>query len=160
MVGNRHSRAGSGGAGKSGGDRRSHPGTSRDLRSGNTVDAEDGQGCHCRCGAGEGPNRRDQEAGKEYDYLLRFEQRCRCAANVNQAKGTLMIRVIAAAIFCIQLFGMAGSLFAAESLDQLVAAGKKEGEVTLLASASTFGGKKGFADLESAFNKKFGLQIK
>ncbi len=72
-----------------------------------------------------------------------------------------MIRGIAAAIFCLQLFGTAGSfLFASETIDQLVAAGKKEGEVTLLASASTFGGKKGFAELESAFNKKFGLQVK
>ena len=48
----------------------------------------------------------------------------------------------------------------AETVDQLVAAGKKEGEVTLLASASTFGGKKGFSELEAAFNKKFGFQAK
>jgi len=49
---------------------------------------------------------------------------------------------------------------AAESLEQLVAAGKREGEVTLIASASTFGGKKGFSDLEAAFNKKYGLRVK
>src|SRR4051812_29424829 len=155
MVGNRHSRAGPCSTGKPGRDRRPHPGASRFVRSGNTVDAEDGQGCHCRCGAGKGPNRRDQESGGEHDHLLRFEQGCCCAANVNKAKGTLMIRGIATAIFCLQLFGTAGSfLFAAETIDQLVAAGKKEGELTLLASASTFGGKKAFAELESAFNKK------
>jgi hypothetical protein len=49
---------------------------------------------------------------------------------------------------------------AQESLEQLVASAKKEGEVTLVASASTFGGKKGFADLEAGFNKRFGLKHK
>lgn len=49
---------------------------------------------------------------------------------------------------------------AAETLEQLIAEAKKEGEVTLLASASTFGGKKGFAELEAGFNKKFGLKSK
>jgi ABC-type Fe3+ transport system substrate-binding protein len=44
-----------------------------------------------------------------------------------------------------------------ETLEQLTAGAKTEGEVTLMASASTFGGKKGFADLEAGFNKKFGL---
>src|SRR5262245_53540641 len=46
------------------------------------------------------------------------------------------------------------------TLEQLVAGAKKEGEVTLLASASTFGGKKGFAELEAAFNKRYGLTSK
>src|ERR1051325_12183816 len=61
-----------------------------------------------------------------------------------------------------QIFALSFPAAAAtpETVDQLVAAGKKEGEVTLLASASTFGGKKGFSELESAFNKKFGLQVK
>jgi ABC-type Fe3+ transport system substrate-binding protein len=45
-----------------------------------------------------------------------------------------------------------------DTLEQLTAGAKKEGEVTLMASASTFGGKKGFADLEAGFNKKFGLK--
>lgn len=49
---------------------------------------------------------------------------------------------------------------AAETLEQLLAGAKNEGEVTLLASASTFGGKKGFAEIETAFNKKFGLKSK
>ena len=43
------------------------------------------------------------------------------------------------------------------TLEQLVAGAKKESEVTLIASASTFGGKKGFAELEAAFNKRYGL---
>ena len=48
----------------------------------------------------------------------------------------------------------------AQSLEQIVAGAKKEGEVTLVASASTFGGKKGFAELEAGFNKRFGLKHK
>ena len=75
-----------------------------------------------------------------------------------------MIRLIAVAILCLQVLGLSAPVALAaavgESLDQLVAAGKKEGEVTLLASASTFGGKKGFSDLEAAFNKKFAFQVK
>ncbi len=46
---------------------------------------------------------------------------------------------------------------AAETLEQLVAGAKNEGDVTLLASASTFGGKKGFGEIEAGFNRKFGL---
>ena len=46
------------------------------------------------------------------------------------------------------------------TLEQLVAGARKEGEVTLIASASTFGGKKGFAELEAAFNKRYGLTSK
>ena len=71
-----------------------------------------------------------------------------------------MTLVIALTILCFQLLGMGVPLATAQTIDQLVAAGKKEGQVTLLASASTFGGKKGFSDLEAAFNKKFGLQTK
>ncbi|MGH7798806.1 MAG: ABC transporter substrate-binding protein [Candidatus Binatia bacterium] len=48
----------------------------------------------------------------------------------------------------------------AQSLEQLIAGAKKEGEVTLVASASTFGGKKGFGELEAGFNKRFGLKHK
>ena len=72
-----------------------------------------------------------------------------------------MVRGIVLNILFLQIFRLgAPATTAAETLDQLLAAGKKEGEVTLLASASTFGGKKGFSDLEAAFNKKFGLQVK
>ena len=48
----------------------------------------------------------------------------------------------------------------AQSLEQLIVGAKKEGEVTLVASASSFGGKKGFAELEAGFNKRFGLKHK
>src|SRR5690349_13816014 len=42
----------------------------------------------------------------------------------------------------------------AQTLEQIVSEAKKEGEVTLVASASTFGGKKGFAELEHLFVKR------
>jgi ABC-type Fe3+ transport system substrate-binding protein len=52
-------------------------------------------------------------------------------------------------------------LFAAESLDQIISAARKEGdEIVFVAGAQTFGGKKGLAELESAFNKRFGLKSK
>jgi len=58
------------------------------------------------------------------------------------------------------LIGVVPHPLQAQSLEQLTAAAKKEGEVTLVASASTFGGKKGFAELEAGFNKRFGLKHK
>jgi iron(III) transport system substrate-binding protein len=48
----------------------------------------------------------------------------------------------------------------AQKLEQIVADAKKEGEVTLVASASTFGGKKGFAELEALFAKRYGFKGK
>jgi ABC-type Fe3+ transport system substrate-binding protein len=48
----------------------------------------------------------------------------------------------------------------AQKLEQIVAEAKKEGEVTLVASASTFGGKKGFAELENFFAKRYGFKGK
>jgi ABC-type Fe3+ transport system substrate-binding protein len=48
----------------------------------------------------------------------------------------------------------------AQKLEQIVAEAKKEGEMTLMASASTFGGKKGFAELEALFAKRFGFKAK
>lgn len=48
----------------------------------------------------------------------------------------------------------------AQKLEQIVADAKKEGEVTLIASSSTFGGKKGFAELEALFAKRYGFKAK
>ena len=48
----------------------------------------------------------------------------------------------------------------AQKLEQVIADAKKEGEVTLVASASTFGGKKGFAELENIFAKRYGFKAK
>ena len=46
----------------------------------------------------------------------------------------------------------------AQKLEQMIADAKKEGEVTLVASASTFGGKKGFTELENAVCQALRLQ--
>src|SRR5437870_9099850 len=80
----------------------------------------------------------------------------------HEARRVFMIRVIAGIVACLKVLAFAAPAASAvgESLDPLVAGGKKEAEVTLIASASTFGGKKGFSDLEAAFNKKYGLRVK
>jgi ABC-type Fe3+ transport system substrate-binding protein len=51
-------------------------------------------------------------------------------------------------------------LSAAETLEQSIAAVKKESELYFVAGPTTFGGKKGLADLEAAFNKKFGVNMR
>ena len=73
-----------------------------------------------------------------------------------------MLRWFAIVVLCCQgvFLNARAAVAAGENLEQLVAGAKKEGEVTLLASASTFGGKKGFAELEAGFNKRFGLKSK
>jgi ABC-type Fe3+ transport system substrate-binding protein len=53
-----------------------------------------------------------------------------------------------------------GSSSGADTLDQLTAAAKNESELYFVAGPSTFGGKKGLADLEAAFNKNFGLGMR
>ena len=50
--------------------------------------------------------------------------------------------------------------FCAESVDSLIAGAKKEDELTFVAGAQTFGGRKGLGDLEAAFNKRFGLRTR
>lgn len=49
---------------------------------------------------------------------------------------------------------------AAQKLEEIIAEAKKEGEMTLMASASTFGGRRGFADLEAIFAKRYGFKGK
>jgi ABC-type Fe3+ transport system substrate-binding protein len=50
--------------------------------------------------------------------------------------------------------------FAADTLESLIAGAKKEDEITFVAGAQTFGGRKGIADLEAAFNRRFGLKTR
>jgi iron(III) transport system substrate-binding protein len=57
------------------------------------------------------------------------------------------------------LLSLCSSLLA-ETLEQLIAGAKKEPELTFIAGAQTFGGPKTLAILESAFNKRFGLNMK
>ena len=50
-------------------------------------------------------------------------------------------------------------LHGAETAEQLIAGAKKEGdEIVFVAGAQTFGGRKGLADLETGFNKRYGLK--
>ena len=70
------------------------------------------------------------------------------------------MRTVVAIIGVSLLLGVVPHPLQAQSLEQLIAGAKKEGEVTLVASASSFGGKKGFAELEAGFNKRFGLKHK
>jgi ABC-type Fe3+ transport system substrate-binding protein len=50
-------------------------------------------------------------------------------------------------------------LRAAETAEQLVNSAKKEGdEIVFVAGAQTFGGRKGLAELEAGFNKRYGLK--
>ncbi len=54
----------------------------------------------------------------------------------------------------------ASQLYAADTVESLIAAAKKEDELVFIAGAQTFGGRKGLADLEGAFNKRYGLTMK
>ena len=69
-------------------------------------------------------------------------------------------------VLCFVAGDFRGSLFLlatsaqAQKLEQIIAEAKKEGEVTLVASASTFGGKKGFAELENHFAKRYGFKAR
>ena len=51
-------------------------------------------------------------------------------------------------------------LRAADTLQSLLAGAKNEDEITFVAGAQTFGGRKGLAELEAAFNKRFGTKMK
>jgi ABC-type Fe3+ transport system substrate-binding protein len=62
-------------------------------------------------------------------------------------------------VLCLQALLLAAPTHA-QKLEQIVTEAKKEGEVTLVASASTFGGKKGFAELENLFAKRYGFKAK
>ena len=65
------------------------------------------------------------------------------------------------AFFCFAaLMCVVGPSFSAESLESLIAGAKKEDEITFVAGAQTFGGRKGLADLEGAFNRRFGLKTR
>jgi ABC-type Fe3+ transport system substrate-binding protein len=64
-------------------------------------------------------------------------------------------------LFCSLAFLLSAAPgFSADSLESLVAAAKKESEITFVAGAQTFGGRKGIAELEEIFNKRFGLKTR
>jgi hypothetical protein len=55
------------------------------------------------------------------------------------------------------VIGSACAVFASETLERLIAAAKKEGEMTFIAGAQTYGGRQGIAEIEAAFAKKYGF---
>src|SRR4029078_8039164 len=57
-------------------------------------------------------------------------------------------------------FIVASHLHAADSMESLITGAKKEDELVFFAGAQTFGGRKGLSELEAAFNKRFGLNLK
>jgi ABC-type Fe3+ transport system substrate-binding protein len=67
---------------------------------------------------------------------------------------------ILATLFLLLALAITHPAKAAESLDQLIGGARKEGELVLVAGAETFGGRKGFAELEATFNNKFGLKAR
>ena len=71
-----------------------------------------------------------------------------------------------ARIACVGLVGLLSVLAGAspihaETPEQTIIAAKKEGdEIVFVAGAQTFGGRKGLAELETGFNKKYGLKAR
>src|SRR6266550_2374660 len=67
------------------------------------------------------------------------------------ARGLLFLLAILAARPCSVL---------GETPEQLISAAKNEKELFFIAGPTTFGGKKGLAEIEAAFNKRFGLNAR
>jgi iron(III) transport system substrate-binding protein len=69
-------------------------------------------------------------------------------------------------VYCLAILWLIATLVeashvvAAESAESLIAGAKKEDEMVFVAGSQTFGGRKGMADLEAAFNNKFGLKMR
>ena len=61
---------------------------------------------------------------------------------------------------CALGFMLAAHLQAADTMESLISGAKKEDELVFVAGAQTFGGRKGLSDLEAAFNKRFGLNMR
>ena len=71
------------------------------------------------------------------------------------------VRALSWAILLLPVLVGAFRLSAADASEQLIAGAKKEGdEIVFVAGAQTFGGRKGLAEIEAAFNKKFGLKAR
>jgi len=71
------------------------------------------------------------------------------------------VRTLSWAILLLAVLVGAFRLSAADTSEQLIAGAKKEGdEIVFVAGAQTFGGRKGLAEIEAAFNKKFGLKAR
>ncbi len=76
------------------------------------------------------------------------------------ARGDRTSRFLLGVLTCMSFLFTVGQALAADSVDSLIAGAKKEEEITFVAGAQTFGGRKGIADLETAFNRRFGLKMR
>src|SRR5262249_36066594 len=81
------------------------------------------------------------------------------STSVNKTPSANTLNIVTT-LFLLLALGITHPSNAAESLDQFIAGAKKEGELALVAGSETFGGREGFAELEAAFNKKFGLKAR
>src|SRR6267378_3020306 len=66
----------------------------------------------------------------------------------------LSLALLASVVFA------ASHLYAVDTMESLIAGAKKEDELVFIAGAQTFGGRKGLAEIEGAFNKRYGLTMK
>jgi ABC-type Fe3+ transport system substrate-binding protein len=66
--------------------------------------------------------------------------------------------------FCASLLSaylaVGSSLGATETLEEVIAGAKKEGTLTFIAGAQTYGGRKGLTEIEAGMAKKFGVAIR
>jgi ABC-type Fe3+ transport system substrate-binding protein len=69
-----------------------------------------------------------------------------------------MLETWAAAIAVLLVF--APARVSAQTLNELIAGAKKEAELSFVAGPTTFGGRQAFAEIQAAFNKKFGLNAR
>ena len=67
-----------------------------------------------------------------------------------------VLKFVAAVLLVVTSFVSAS----AQTLDQIVTAAKSEKELSFSAGPTTFGGKKGLAEIEAAFAKRFGFEAK
>ena len=96
------------------------------------------------------------ERSEAIEQLERLElQESKICERMKRMKQTQMI-------FALMIFlALMGNcpLRAAETAEQLISSAKKEGdEIVFVAGAQTFGGRKGLAELEMGFNKRYGLK--
>src|SRR5262245_50645788 len=87
-----------------------------------------------------------------------------CRVSIKSIQRSYEMNLSRARFVCVAIvrlaFALAGAVpaVAAETVEQIIAAAKKEGdEIVFVAGSQTFGGKKGLMELEAAFNKKFRL---
>ena len=85
----------------------------------------------------------------------------RISKSETNSRSPICLRHYLEVLLCsLALMCVAAPSFSADSLESLVAGAKKEDEITFIAGAQTFGGRKGLADLETAFNRRFGLKTR